>query len=81
MRGLAIVAASGLAVPLGALLGQVLSSWAMSIVPFVLALAAGILLKPFAMDDLLSRLAKVEEALRTPRSTPAAVSSPATAIQ
>jgi ZIP family zinc transporter len=44
LRGLAIVAASGLAVPLGALFGLALSSWAVSILPFVLALAAGILI-------------------------------------
>ncbi len=45
------------------------------------ALAAGILIKPFAMDDLLGRLAKMEEALRTPQPPPAAVSSEAAAIQ
>jgi zinc transporter, ZIP family len=44
LRGLAIVAASGLAVPLGTLLGQALSSGAVSILPFILALAAGILI-------------------------------------
>lgn len=44
LRGLTIVAASGLAVPLGALLGQALSSSAVSILPFILALAAGILI-------------------------------------
>jgi zinc transporter, ZIP family len=44
LRGLAVVAASGLAVPLGTLLGVALSSWAMSILPFVLAMAAGILI-------------------------------------
>ena len=44
LRGLAVVAASGLAVPLGALLGHLMSSGAMSILPFILALAAGILI-------------------------------------
>jgi ZIP family zinc transporter len=44
LRGLIVVAASGLAVPLGTLLGQALSSWALSILPFILALAAGILI-------------------------------------
>jgi ZIP family zinc transporter len=43
-RGLLVVAASGLAVPLGALLGQGLSSWAFITLPFLLALAAGILI-------------------------------------
>jgi ZIP family zinc transporter len=44
MRGLLVVAASGLAVPLGALAGQGLSSLAFVALPFVLALAGGILI-------------------------------------
>jgi ZIP family zinc transporter len=43
-RGLAVVAASGLAVPLGALLGHALSASAVSTLPIVLALAGGILI-------------------------------------
>jgi ZIP family zinc transporter len=43
-RGLLVVAASGLAVPLGALLGQALSSWTVITLPLILALAAGILI-------------------------------------
>jgi ZIP family zinc transporter len=43
-RGLLAVAASGLAVPLGALLGQVLSAAAVSALPLVLAMAGGILI-------------------------------------
>ncbi len=45
------------------------------------ALAAGILVKPFAMNDLLGRLAKVEEALRTLQPSPAALSNTAAAIE
>jgi ZIP family zinc transporter len=44
MRGLLVVAASGLAVPLGALLGHGLSSWTFITLPFTLALAGGILI-------------------------------------
>jgi ZIP family zinc transporter len=44
MRGLLVVAASGLAVPLGTLLGQGLSSWTLVTLPFILALAGGILI-------------------------------------
>ena len=44
MRGLLVVAASGLAVPLGALVGQALSSWTFITLPLILALAAGILI-------------------------------------
>ena len=44
MRGLLVVAASGLAVPLGALVGLGLSSWTVVTLPFILALAAGILI-------------------------------------
>jgi ZIP family zinc transporter len=44
MRGLLVVAASGLAVPLGALVGQALSSWTVITLPLILALAAGILI-------------------------------------
>jgi len=43
-RGLVVVAASGLAVPLGALIGNVLSSSAAATLPIVLALAGGILI-------------------------------------
>jgi ZIP family zinc transporter len=43
-RGLAVVAASGLAVPLGALLGHALSASTVSTLPIVLALAGGILI-------------------------------------
>jgi ZIP family zinc transporter len=43
-RGLAVVAASGLAVPLGALLGHALSASAAGTLPVVLALAGGILI-------------------------------------
>jgi ZIP family zinc transporter len=43
-RGLLVVGASGLAVPLGALLGQVLSAAAITALPLVLALAGGILI-------------------------------------
>jgi zinc transporter, ZIP family len=43
-RGLLVVAASGLAVPLGALLGNALSASAAATLPFVLALAGGILI-------------------------------------
>ena len=43
-RGLAVVAASGLAVPLGALLGHVLSGSEATTLPVVLALAGGILI-------------------------------------
>lgn len=43
-RGLAVVAASGLAIPLGALLGHALSASAVSTLPIVLALAGGILI-------------------------------------
>ena len=43
-KGLLVVAASGLAVPFGALLGQVLSAAAISALPLVLALAGGILI-------------------------------------
>jgi ZIP family zinc transporter len=43
-RGLLVVAASGLAVPFGAILGLALSSFAASTLPVVLALAAGILI-------------------------------------
>jgi ZIP family zinc transporter len=43
-RGLAVVTASGLAVPLGALLGHVLSASTVSTLPVVLALAGGILI-------------------------------------
>ncbi len=44
LRGLLVVAASGLAVPLGAILGHALSASATSTLPFVLALAGGILI-------------------------------------
>jgi ZIP family zinc transporter len=44
LRGLLVVAASGLAVPLGALLGHTLSAVAVSALPIVLALAGGILI-------------------------------------
>jgi zinc transporter, ZIP family len=44
LRGLLVVAASGLAVPLGTLLGQGLSSWTTIALPFILALAGGILI-------------------------------------
>jgi ZIP family zinc transporter len=43
-RGLLVVTASGLAVPLGALLGNVLSASAATTLPIVLALAGGILI-------------------------------------
>jgi ZIP family zinc transporter len=43
-RGLLVVAASGLAVPFGALLGHIMSSSATSMMPIVLALAGGILI-------------------------------------
>jgi ZIP family zinc transporter len=43
-RGLLVVAASGLAVPLGAILGHLLSASTVSTLPFVLALAGGILI-------------------------------------
>jgi ZIP family zinc transporter len=43
-RGLLVVAASGLAVPFGALLGLVLSAAAVSALPLVLAMAGGILI-------------------------------------
>jgi zinc transporter, ZIP family len=43
-RALLVIAASGLAVPLGALLGHLLSSAAVSALPVVLALAGGILI-------------------------------------
>jgi ZIP family zinc transporter len=43
-RGLVVVAASGLAVPFGAILGYVTSASAASTLPFVLALAGGILI-------------------------------------
>ena len=43
-RGLLVVAASGLAVPLGALLGNLLSASVASTLPMVLALAGGILI-------------------------------------
>jgi ZIP family zinc transporter len=44
MRGLLVVAASGLAVPLGALVGLGLSSRTLITLPLILALAAGILI-------------------------------------
>jgi ZIP family zinc transporter len=44
LRGLLVVSASGLAVPAGALLGHALSASAASTLPFVLALAGGILI-------------------------------------
>lgn len=44
LRGLVIVAFTGLAVPLGALLGHLVSSSAMAALPFVLALAGGTLI-------------------------------------
>ena len=44
LRGLLVVAASGLAVPLGALVGLGLSSWTFITLPLILALAAGILI-------------------------------------
>jgi ZIP family zinc transporter len=43
-RGLAVITASGLALPLGALFGHALSSLAVAALPAVLALAAGILI-------------------------------------
>jgi ZIP family zinc transporter len=43
-RGLAVIVASGLAVPLGALVGHALSASAVSTLPIVLALAGGILI-------------------------------------
>ena len=43
-RGLLVVAASGLAIPLGALVGHGLSSWTVITLPLILALAAGILI-------------------------------------
>ena len=43
-RGLLVVAASGLAVPIGAVLGHLLSSSAAAMLPVVLALAGGILI-------------------------------------
>jgi ZIP family zinc transporter len=43
-RGLLVVTASGLAVPLGAILGHVLSASAATTLPIVLALAGGILI-------------------------------------
>ena len=43
-RGLLVVAVSGLAVPLGALLGHALSASAATTLPIVLALAGGILI-------------------------------------
>lgn len=44
LRGLLIVAASGLAVPLGALVGSLLSAAALLAMPLILALAGGILI-------------------------------------
>jgi ZIP family zinc transporter len=44
LRGLLVVAASGLAVPFGAMLGHLLSASATSMLPIVLALAGGILI-------------------------------------
>jgi zinc transporter, ZIP family len=44
LRGLLVVGASGLAVPLGALFGQLLSSRTLVAMPFILALAGGILI-------------------------------------
>jgi zinc transporter, ZIP family len=44
LRGLLVVAASGLAVPLGALFGHALSAVAVTALPIVLALAGGILI-------------------------------------
>lgn len=43
-RALLVIAASGLAIPIGAVLGQALSSAAMTALPIVLALAGGILI-------------------------------------
>lgn len=43
-RALLVIVASGLAIPIGALLGQLLSSAAVSALPIVLALAGGILI-------------------------------------
>ena len=43
-RGLLVVAASGLAVPFGAMLGQAMSAFAATTMPVVLALAGGILI-------------------------------------
>jgi len=44
LRGLAVIAASGLVMPVGALLGYALSSLATPALPVVLASAAGILI-------------------------------------
>ncbi len=44
VRGLVVVAASGLAVPLGALVGSALSAAALAAMPLILALAGGILI-------------------------------------
>ncbi len=44
LHGFLVIAASGLAIPFGALLGSVLSSAALSTLPVVLALAGGILI-------------------------------------
>ena len=43
-RALLVITASGLAIPIGALFGQLLSATAVSALPLVLALAGGILI-------------------------------------
>jgi len=44
LRGLLVVTISGLTVPLGAMMGHLLSGWTDAMMPFVLALAGGILI-------------------------------------
>jgi len=44
LRGLLVVTISGLTVPLGAVVGHMLSGWTDAMMPFVLALAGGILI-------------------------------------